>query len=93
MGSLIVLTHILSLGLRIRPVRWLLARMRWPRPEHLAKMNRDQIHGYVRAIGLEAEAEAALAAYQGENHHTAEADSGVRGAEGLVDRQAGPAIP
>lgn len=52
---------ILSLTLRIRPVRLLLARMRWPRPEHLDRLSKGQFHRYVRAIGLEAEAQAALA--------------------------------
>ena len=66
--------------------------MHWPRPEHLAKMNRDQIHGYIRAIGLETEAQAALAAYRGEKHHTAEADSGLPGPEGIADRRPGPVI-
>lgn len=61
------MTHILALGLRIRPVRRLLARMRWPRPEHMARMSADQFRGYVRAIGLEAEAEAALAEYRKAN--------------------------
>lgn len=55
---------LLSLSLRIRPVRRLLARMRWPRPEHLDRLNKGQFHSYVRAIGLEAEARAALADYR-----------------------------
>lgn len=91
--SPIALTHVLSFGLRIRPVRRLLARMRWPRPEHLAKMSPDQFRGYVRAIGLEAEAQAALAEYRGEQHHTAEADPGVPSAEGITDRRPGAALP
>jgi hypothetical protein len=83
------MTHVLSLGLRIRPVRRLLARMRWPRPEHLASMSTDQFHGFVRAIGLEAEAQAALAEHRREQHHTAEADSGLSSAEGLNNRRPG----
>jgi hypothetical protein len=61
------LSHILALGLRIRAVRWILARKRWPRPEHLDKMNPSELHGYIRAIGIEAEAQATLAAYRGES--------------------------
>jgi hypothetical protein len=34
--------------------------MRWPRPEHLDRLSRDQLHGYIRAIGLDADAQAAL---------------------------------
>jgi len=56
-------------------------------------MNRDQIHGYIRAIGLEAEAQAALAEYRGEKHHTAEGDSGIPSAQSQADRRPGPAIP
>ena len=56
-------------------------------------MNRDQIHGYIRAIGLEAEAQAALAEYRGDKHHTAEADSGVPSAKSQPDRRPGAAIP
>jgi len=33
------MTHILAFGLRVGPLRRLLARFRWPRPEHLAWMN------------------------------------------------------
>jgi hypothetical protein len=87
------LTHLLAFGLRISFVRRLLARMRWPRPEHLARMSRAQIHGYVRAIGLEAEALAALAEYRGEKHHPTEADPGLSSAESRTDRHTGPAIP
>ena len=63
------MSHILSLSLRIPPVRRLLARMRWPRPEHLDRMSTNELHGYIRAIGIEAEAQAALAEYRGENNH------------------------
>lgn len=41
--------------------------MCWPRPEHLNRMSADQFHGYIRAIGLEAEAQAALAEYRGDS--------------------------
>lgn len=58
------MSHVLAFGLRISIVRWLLARKRWPRPEHLAKLSPDQFRGYIRAIGLEAEALAALAEYR-----------------------------
>lgn len=61
------MTHVLALGLRIRPVRRLLARKRWPRPEHLARLSPDQFHRYVQAIGLEAEAQAAFAEYRRAN--------------------------
>lgn len=87
------LSQILALGLRIPLVRRLLARMRWPRPEHLDRMSTDQFHGYIRAIGLEAEAQAALAEYRGEIHHTNEADSGVPSSESRADRRPGAAIP
>ena len=43
--------------------------MRWPRPEHLDRMSTNELHGYIRAIGIEAEAQAALAEYRGENNH------------------------
>ena len=55
------MTQLLAFGLRVRPLRRLLARFRWPRPEHLARMNDAQFHGYVRAIGIEADALEALA--------------------------------
>lgn len=87
------MTHLLAFGLQISFVRRILARMRWPRPEHLARMNREQIHRYVRAIGLEAEALAALAEYRGETHHAAETDAGVPSAESRIDRRTGPAVP
>ena len=74
-------------------MRRLLARMHWPRPEHLEKMSTDQFRGYIRAIGIEAEAQAALANYRGEIHHTEEADSGVPSPEGRPDRRPGAAIP
>lgn len=57
-------TQVLALSLRFGPTRRLLARMRWPRREHLARLSADQFHGYVRAIGLEAEAQAALSEYR-----------------------------
>jgi hypothetical protein len=56
-------------------------------------MSTDQFHGYIRAIGIEAEAQAALANYRAEIHHTEEADSGVPGLEGRPDRRPGAAIP
>ena len=84
--------HLLAFGLRIPRVRWLLARMRWPRPEHLARMSTSQMHGYIRAIGIEAEAKAALAQYRGEDDHS-EADSGVLSPESRSDRRSGAAIP
>jgi hypothetical protein len=76
------LSHILALGLRIRPVRRLLALKRWPRPEHLDRMNQGELHGYIRAIGIEAEVQAALAEYRGEDHYTEQADSGLPNAGG-----------
>ena len=62
------MSQILALGLRIPPVRRLLARFRWPRPEHLDRMTAGQFEGYIRAIGGQAEAEAALAEFRGGNH-------------------------
>lgn len=86
------MAHILALGLKISAVRWLLARMRWPRPEHLARMTTSQVHGYIRAIGIEAEAQAALAKNRRVDHHTEEADSGLQSTEGRPDRRPGPAV-
>lgn len=88
-----ILPHVLSLGLRFRPIRWLLARMRWPRPEHLSLLSRSEFQAYVNAIGLEAEAQAALPEYRGEKHHTAEAHPALHGAQGRPDRRPGPARP
>ena len=59
------MTHLLAFGLRVGPLRRLLARFHWPRQEHLARMNDPQFHGYIRAIGIEADALEALAEYRG----------------------------
>jgi len=55
-------------------------------------MSTSQMHGYIRAIGIEAEAKAALAQYRGEDDHS-EADSGVLSPESRSDRRSGAAIP
>jgi hypothetical protein len=55
-------------------------------------MSTSQMHGYIRAIGIEAEAKAALAHYRRENDHS-EADSGALSPESRSDRRSGAAIP
>ncbi len=67
--------------------------MRWPRPEHLDRMTTNELHAYISAIGIESDAQAALAEYRGESHHTDEADSGIPGSEGRADQRPGAAIP
>jgi len=86
------MSQLLSLGLRIPVLRRLLARLRWPRREHLDGMSADQLHGYIRVLGIEAEAQAALAEYRGEQHQT-DTVSGVRTAEGRARRRRGAALP
>ena len=86
------LAHVLSLGLRLRPVRWLMARFRWPRAVHVSKMSHADFEGYVRSIGAQAEAEAALAEYRGAAHQR-ETISEVRSQEGSADRRPGAAVP
>jgi len=58
-------SHVLAIGLRIRLVRRLLARFRLPRPEHLERLTREQFIGYVKAIGMDVESQAALAEERG----------------------------
>lgn len=82
---------ILSLGLRIPPIRRLLGRMHWPRPEHLDRLSKDQFHAYVRAIGIEAESKAALAEYRREGKQS-EAVTGVLDPESRPDRPASAAV-
>lgn len=66
--------------------------MRWPRPEHFDSMSTDQFHGYIRAIGIEAEAQAVLAEYRGEDHQT-EAVTDLRSSESSPERRSGAALP
>jgi len=66
-------SHILAFGLRIGPVRRLLARFRLPRPEHLERLSTGEFRDYVRALGIDADARAALAEYLGERHPGQEA--------------------
>ena len=87
-----VLLHILSLGLRNPLVRRLLARMRWPRPEHVDRMRSSEFQGYVRAIGVEAEAQKALADFMG-GRDSSEADTGLRSPEGRSERRAPAVVP
>lgn len=84
--------HVLALGLRVRPIRRLMAKFRWPRAAHLDRMSPDLFAGYVRSIGAQAEAEAALAAYRGEAHQS-DPISDVRSQEGRPGRRTGAAVP
>jgi hypothetical protein len=59
------MSYVLALGLRVPALRRVLGRFHWPRPEHLAKMTREQKIAYIRAIGLDADARAARTRYQG----------------------------
>ena len=86
------MTQLLAFGLRVPPLRRLLARFRWPRPEHLARMNDAQFHGYVRAIGIEADALEALAEYRG-GRDRGETVSHVRAPEVSVDRRGSAPVP
>ena len=86
------MSHLLAFGLRFRPTRRLLARMRWPRPEHLARLTRSEFIAYIRAIGLEQESQAILARYMGDRDQS-QAVAGVRGSEAGGERPAGAPVP
>ena len=83
--------HVLAISLRIRLVRWLLARFRLPRPEHLERLSPEQFVGYVKAIGMDVESQAALAEERGALYQ-GQAEPGVRGQEGRTDRPAGSPV-
>lgn len=87
-----LMSQILSLSLRIPPVRRFLALVRWPRREHLDGMSADQLHGYIRATGIEADARAALAEYRGGNLQT-EAVTGVRKTEDRAGKRRRAVVP
>jgi hypothetical protein len=77
----VAMSTMLAIGLRWRPMRLLLARMRWPRPEHVDRMSPAQIEAFLRSTGVVAEAQKALLEYRGGGHQS-EAVTSVRSAEG-----------
>ena len=85
------MSHVLAIGLRIRLVRRLLAHFRLPRPEHLERLSQAQFMGYVRALGMDVESQAALAEERGVRYQ-GQAEPGVRGQEGRADRPAGSSV-
>ena len=86
------MTRILALGLRVRPLRRLMGRLGWPRPEHLNRLTQTQFAGYVRSIGAQAEAEAALAIYRG-GADQSDTVSDLRSQESRAGRRRGAAVP
>jgi hypothetical protein len=74
------MTQLLALGLRFSAVRHLLGRLHWPRPEHLGRMAPEQFETYIRTVGGQADAEAALAQLRGEGHQS-QAIASVRGSQ------------
>src|SRR4051812_9942536 len=86
------MSGLLALGLRISPVRRLLSRFRWPRPEHLDRISSAQFEEYIRAIGGQDEAEAALAQHRGGDNQSPSVAS-VHGEEGRAERRAGATVP
>lgn len=87
-----MLWRLLAVGLRFRPIRRLFARMHWPRPAQLAKLNTTEFQRYIRAIGFEADAQAALAEFLGD-HDQGKGVPGVRSEKGGVERPRGAAVP
>ena len=58
------MSRVLAYGLQFRPIRRLLGRIRWPRPDQLDRMTDQQLRRYIRSTGIEAEAQAILATYR-----------------------------
>lgn len=56
------------------------------------RMTRDQLYGYIQSLGIEVEAQAALADYRGGDHKT-EGVASVRGPESRSDRRPGAVVP
>ena len=79
------MSHVLAFGLRFRPTRRLLRRFcGWPRREDIMRLTRREFIAYIRALGIQQEAEAALARYR-RSIDQANSGAGVRSSEAGAD--------
>ena len=76
------MTRMLALGYRIPPLRWVLAKLHWPRPHDFERLTRGEFEAFTEAIGFDAAIAASLAELHGGSDHPRRAKPSVRTAQG-----------